>query len=219
MLYFHYLAANTRHLKLGNLIALYDDNHISIDGDTNLGFTEDVCKRFESYGWHTIVVDNGDTDLASIEAAIAAAKLVTDKPTLIKVRTTIGFGSLNQGEEKVHGSPLSALDIEQLKNKLGFDSTKSFEVPASVYAFWSEVQGKNRNTYDSWEKLYKGYTLAHPELVFLVIMVGISARTPAKRQITRKLSPAFTKILHFGSSDSYSQNERKLVECGSRCRS
>lgn len=78
------------HLKLGKLIAIYDDNHITIDGDTAVSFTEDVVKRFESYDWHTIVVDDGDSDFASIEKAIAEAQNVTDKPSLIKVRTTIG---------------------------------------------------------------------------------------------------------------------------------
>jgi hypothetical protein len=82
------------HLKLGRLIALYDDNHISIDGDTALGFTEDVCKRFESYGWHTLVVSDGDCDLAGIESAIEKAKSVTDKPTLIKIR----FKAANSGQ-------------------------------------------------------------------------------------------------------------------------
>lgn len=78
------------HLKLGKLIAIYDDNHITIDGDTAVSFTEDVVKRFESYDWHTIVVDDGDSDFASIEKAITEAQKVTDKPSLIKVRTTIG---------------------------------------------------------------------------------------------------------------------------------
>jgi transketolase len=78
------------HWKLNKLIAFYDDNHITIDGDTALSFTEDVIKRFDAYGWHTIVIDNGDTDFAAIEEAIIAAHKVTDKPTLIKIRTTIG---------------------------------------------------------------------------------------------------------------------------------
>jgi transketolase len=77
-------------LKLGKLIALYDDNHITIDGDTTVSFTEDVIKRYEAYGWHTASVSDGDSDFASIEAAIKAAQQVTDKPSLIKVKTTIG---------------------------------------------------------------------------------------------------------------------------------
>ena len=81
------------HLGLGKLIALYDDNHISIDGSTDISFTEDVAKRFEAYGWHVIHVENGNTDLDSIEKAIAEAKSVTDKPSFIKVTTTIGYGS------------------------------------------------------------------------------------------------------------------------------
>jgi transketolase len=79
-------AALAGHLKLGKLICLYDDNHISIDGDTVLGFTEDVNKRFESYGWHTLIVNDGDNDLAALNAAIEKAKSVTDKPSLIKIR-------------------------------------------------------------------------------------------------------------------------------------
>lgn len=117
----------TRHLQLGKLIALYDDNKITIDGDTALSFTEDVNKRFEGYGWHTQTVSDGDDNLDAIKKAIEAAQKVTDKPSLIKVRTTIGkisinteliciklhaliiivgFGSKNQGKESVHGSPL-----------------------------------------------------------------------------------------------------------------
>lgn len=79
------------HLKLGKLIAIYDDNHITIDGDTAVSFTEDVIKRFEAYDWHTIVVGNGDSDFASIEKALTEAHKVRDKPTIIKVRTTIGM--------------------------------------------------------------------------------------------------------------------------------
>ena len=78
------------HLQLGKLIAIYDDNHITIDGDTDVSFTEDVIKRFEAYGWHTQVIDNGDTDIEDFKKAIVEAQKVTDKPSLIKVKTTIG---------------------------------------------------------------------------------------------------------------------------------
>ena len=79
------------HLKLGKLIAFYDDNHITIDGDTAVSFTEDVLKRYESYGWHVQTVDNGDSDCESIAKAVEEAQKVTDKPSLIKIRTTIGM--------------------------------------------------------------------------------------------------------------------------------
>jgi transketolase len=97
------------HLGLGKLIALYDDNHISIDGSTDLAFTEDVGKRYEAYGWHVLVVEDGNTDLEAIQKAIETAKSVTDKPSLIKVRTTIGYGSPNKADSHdAHGSALGA---------------------------------------------------------------------------------------------------------------
>ncbi|RSL43678.1 hypothetical protein CEP54_014991 [Fusarium duplospermum] len=109
------------HLQLGNLICVYDDNHISIDGDIDCTFTEDVVKRYESYGWHVLTVDDGDGDLEAIAAAFKAAQQVKDKPSLIKVRTTIGYGSLLQGTYGVHGNPLKEEDIRLVKLKFGFD--------------------------------------------------------------------------------------------------
>ncbi|KAG2202303.1 hypothetical protein INT47_010751 [Mucor saturninus] len=151
------------HLKLGKLIAIYDDNHITIDGDTAVSFTEDVVKRFESYDWHTIVVDNGDSDFASIEKAIAEAQKVTDKPSLIKVRTTIGFGSLLQGEEKVHGAPLSNDDIKQLKERFGFNPEKTFDVSSDVYDLY-HARAKEGAEYEAkWNKLFDDYKSKYPK--------------------------------------------------------
>ncbi|GAA5806907.1 Transketolase [Mucor flavus] len=145
------------HLKLGKLIAFYDDNSITIDGDTAVSFTEDVVKRFESYDWHTIVVGNGDSDFSSIEKAITEAKNVTDKPTLIKVKTTIGFGSLLQGKEKVHGSPLSNDDIKQVKKKFGFNPDKTFDIPSDVYDLY-HARAKEGAEYEAkWNELFKQY--------------------------------------------------------------
>jgi transketolase len=160
-------AALAGHLKLGKLIALYDDNHISIDGDTALGFTEDVCKRFESYGWHTLVVTDGDNDLTGLAEAVEKAKAVTDKPTLIKIRTTIGFGSKNQGEEKVHGAPLGKDDLAQTKTKLGFNPEEFFVVPKEVSDFWKSITAKNAEVDAAWSSLYKKYTAEFPDLVLL----------------------------------------------------
>ncbi len=87
-------------MKLGRLIVLYDDNAIQIDGGTDLAFSEDVLKRFEAYGWHTLSVHQGDDNLAAVAQAIEQAKLVTDRPSLIKIKTTIGFGSKLAGTEK-----------------------------------------------------------------------------------------------------------------------
>jgi transketolase len=108
------------HLGLGKLVVLYDDNKISIDGETDLSFTEDVLQRYQAYGWHTLTVAHGDAgDLGELRAAVAAARAETARPTLIKVRTTIGCGSKNEGTEKVHGSPLGAADLASVKSKVG----------------------------------------------------------------------------------------------------
>ncbi|GAA5797060.1 transketolase [Helicostylum pulchrum] len=145
------------HLKLGKLIAFYDDNSITIDGDTAVSFTEDVVKRFESYDWHTIVVGDGDSDFSSIEKAITEARNVTDKPTLIKVKTTIGYGSLLQGKEKVHGSPLSDDDIKQVKKKFGFNPDKTFDIPSDVYDLY-HARAKEGAEYEAkWNELFKQY--------------------------------------------------------------
>ncbi|KAF3013571.1 Transketolase [Neopestalotiopsis sp. 37M] len=145
------------HLQLGNLIAIYDDNHISIDGDTNCAFTEDVVKRYESYGWEVLIVSDGDNDLDSIEKAIAQAKQSKDKPTIIKLKTTIGFGSKNQGTHGVHGSPLKADDIKQLKEKFGFNPEESFAVPQEVYDAYGKVSSAGAAAEAEWNKLFAEY--------------------------------------------------------------
>lgn len=111
------------HLGLGKLIVCYDDNHITIDGDTNLSFTEDVSKRYESYNWQVLSVDDGN-DVQAVRQAIETAKADTDRPSLIKIRTVIGFGSTKAGTGGVHGAPLGAADTAQAKTKFGFDPSK-----------------------------------------------------------------------------------------------
>jgi transketolase len=103
------------HWGLGRLIVLYDDNKITIDGETNMSFTEDVIKRYEAYGWHTQTVHNGDENTGGIAAAIAEAKNVRDKPSLIAVKTIIGYGALLQNTQKVHGSPLGDAGLKHAK--------------------------------------------------------------------------------------------------------
>ncbi|KAJ3046251.1 Transketolase [Rhizophlyctis rosea] len=191
------------HLQLGKLIALYDDNHIQIDGDTALGFTEDVPKRFESYGWHVQVLDDGDNDLAGITAAIEAAKKVTDKPSLIKIRTTIGFGSKNQGEEKVHGAPLGEADIQNVKSKFGFNPENKFYVPSEVSEFYGNVSKKSEEANAAWEQLFQKYSQEHPELAKELtrrinrklpegLIEALPTYTPADAPVaTRKLSEIF----------------------------
>ncbi|EDO18306.1 hypothetical protein Kpol_1039p57 [Vanderwaltozyma polyspora DSM 70294] len=153
------------HLQLGNLIVIYDDNHITIDGGTNLSFTEDVLKRYEAYGWETLSIADGDSNLNEISQAILKAKQCKNKPTIIKMNTTIGFGSLSQGKETVHGSPLKPDDLKQLKKKFGFDPEKSFVVPQEVYDFYNEkITERGLEECTKWGKLFSEYKKKYPEL-------------------------------------------------------
>lgn len=150
------------HLQLGNLIAVWDDNHISIDGDTNCAFTEDVAKRYEAYGWHVVRVEQGDSDLARMAEALKEAQAVKDKPTLIQLTTTIGFGSTQQGTHGVHGSPLKPDDIRQLKEKFGFNPDKNFDVPQEVYDAYAQTAAKGAAAEAEWNQLLAKYAESYP---------------------------------------------------------
>mmetsp|Transcript_9370 Transcript_9370/g.10679 ORF Transcript_9370/g.10679 Transcript_9370/m.10679 type:complete len:684 (-) Transcript_9370:37-2088(-) len=151
------------HWKLGKLIVLYDDNNIQIDGSTDLAFTEDVGKRYESYGWQVLTVENGNTDFDAIEKAIIEARACTDKPTMIKVKTWIGFGSSKENTAKVHGSPLGADDIKKAKERFGFNPEESFVVPEDVKSAMLSCAEKGAETEEKWNKLFEEYKSANPE--------------------------------------------------------
>jgi transketolase len=137
------------HLGLGNLIYLYDDNKITIDGSTDLAFTEDVLKRFEAYGWHTRAIDGHDRD--AIRHAIAEAQLVSDKPSLIACRTHIGFGSPNkQDTEESHGSPLGEEEIRLTKQAYGWDPEAKFLIPDDVLAHFRAALEKGAALEADW---------------------------------------------------------------------
>ena len=144
------------HLKLGNLIVFYDDNKISIDGETDISFTENVEERFKAYGFHCLSVENGDEDLEAIDAAICAAKAVKDRPTLIRVRTTIGKGSLSAGSEKVHGAPLGKDELARVKTSFGFNPEEHFVVPADVAKLYAEAAERGRQAEASWIENFNG---------------------------------------------------------------
>ncbi|KAI9717654.1 MAG: hypothetical protein M1812_004599 [Candelaria pacifica] len=151
-------ASTAGHLQLGNLIMIYDDNKISIDGDTKCAFTEDVSKRFEAYGWHTLHVEKGDDDLKGIAEAIQKAKDVKDKPSMIKLTTTIGFGSKLQGTGGVHGNALKADDIKSIKQKFGFNPDETFVVPQEVYDMYGKHASDGAAAEQEWIKLFEKYT-------------------------------------------------------------
>lgn len=150
------------HLGLGRLILCYDDNHITIDGETHLSFSEDVLKRFEAYGWHTQHVADGDNDVEGLEAAIRAAQAVTDKPSIIKVTTTIGLGSGKAGKEEVHGAPLGKEDLKRVKASFGFDPEASFVIPEEVKAFYLEAGAAAARAETEWSAAYAAYAAKHP---------------------------------------------------------
>ncbi len=150
------------HLGLGKLIALYDDNHITIDGNTNVSFTEDVLKRYEAYGWHTIHIADGNTDVAAIAKAIEEAKAVTDRPTMIKVTTTIGYGSPNKANTAgVHGAALGAEEAALTRKNLGWEYGE-FEVPQESYDHWRQAISRGAAAEAEWNNLLADYRAKYP---------------------------------------------------------
>lgn len=151
------------HMKLGKLIVLYDSNDISLDGPTSKAFTENVGARYEAYGWQHILVKDGN-DLDEIEAAIEAAKAETDKPTLIEVKTVIGYGAPKEGTSSVHGAPIGEEGITAAKAVYGWEYP-DFTVPEEVAARFKETMiDEGQKAEEAWNEMFKSYEHAHPEL-------------------------------------------------------
>ncbi len=154
------------HLKLGKLVYLYDSNDVTLDGPASLTFTtEDVGKRYQSYGWQVIHVKDGDRDLDAIDHAIASAKSDTERPSLVVIRTTIGFGSPNkQGTSGAHGSPLGPEEVALTKKALGWDPDRSFYIPSDAAKTFGEAHDKGQKAQDDWKKRMSAYSEKEPEL-------------------------------------------------------
>jgi transketolase len=150
------------HLKLGKLIYLYDDNKISLDGPTSMAFTENVPARFEAYGWHTITVADGN-DRTAIEKAIMAAQSVTDKPSLISVKTVIGFGSPLEGTNKVHGSAMGAENVKKTKKHLNWPYIEPFYIPEETKTLFDQVVSETSAFEVEWYSLFTDYKLKYPQ--------------------------------------------------------
>jgi transketolase len=159
----HEAASLAGTLGLGKLIFIYDDNLISLDGPTSLSYTEDALERFEAYHWHVQRVVDGN-DLKAIEAAIAAAKAETGKPSIIAVRTVIGYGSPKAGSNKSHGEALGTEAVAATKKFFGFPEDQSFYLPEDAVANWREAQKRGADLESDWKALFAGYTAAFPEL-------------------------------------------------------
>ena len=147
------------HLKLGKLTVIYDDNRVSLAGPTDITYTDDPCARFDASGWHTQIVDvSQSNDVDALDRALSVAKNVTDRPSMIAVRTHIGFGSPLQDSFKSHGEPLGAENVKKTKEALGWPADRDFYVPDDVLQFYREL-GKNgaaaqarwQSTYDDWK--------------------------------------------------------------------
>ena len=153
------------HLRLSKLIVFYDDNHISIEGSTDLAFTEDVPRRFEAYGWHVQSVDDGNNDLEGISAAILAAQAEKEHPSLIALRTNIGYGSPNkQDTGEVHGSPLGEEEILLTKKNLGWEWEEPFHIPEEALEVFRKAVPRGSEQEAQWSKLFEAYSKEYPEL-------------------------------------------------------
>ena len=151
-------------LGLSKLIVLYDSNNISIEGSTDIAFTEDVMKRFEAFGFQTIEVEDGN-DLGAIGAAIEEAKAEKNRPSLIKINTLIGYGCpAKQGKASAHGEPLGEDNVAALKENLGWPCKEAFEVPQEVYDYYKELASDRAKAEDEWNKLFAEYCSKFPEM-------------------------------------------------------
>ncbi|MDX2439871.1 MAG: transketolase, partial [Desulfobacterales bacterium] len=152
------------HLGLSKLICIYDDNKISIEGSTDIAFTEDVALRFKAYNWHVIKVDDGN-DIDSIKNAIEESKAESKRPSMIMLRTEIAFGSPNkQGSSDAHGAPLGEEEVRLTKERLGFPVDDSFHVPEEVYDSCRKCVGRGKAAQSHWQKKFDAYETAYSDL-------------------------------------------------------
>ena len=152
------------HLKLGKLIYLYDANDISLDGPTSLSFTEDVGKRYESYGWQVLIIKDANENLKAIDDAITAAKNEITKPSLIILKTTIGFGSPNKaGKSAAHGSPLGPDEVVLTKKAIGWESNEAFFIPAEARAHFSIAGERGAIQEKKWNDTFNAWGAKNPE--------------------------------------------------------
>jgi transketolase len=148
------------HLKLGKLIYLYDDNNVTIEGFTNLAFSERVTERFDAYGWHTIVVPDGN-NLDEIEAAIRAAQ-ADERPSLIAIKTVIGYGMPTQGTRKAHSDPPGEEAVRESKRHLGWPEDKDFYIPDEALAHYRKAIDRGAQLESEWNALVQRYEQEHP---------------------------------------------------------
>ncbi|MCZ7661709.1 MAG: transketolase [Thermoleophilia bacterium] len=221
------------HLGLGRLIYLYDSNRISIEGSTELAFTEDVAARFGAYGWHVLSLEDGN-DLDTIDRAIVQAKDVVDKPSLIVVRTHIGYGSPNkQDSAEAHGSPLGEEEVELTKRALDWSEPHPFYVPDEVRGLYGRVAARGAKARTAWLTRLQAYQRAQPDLaaalsralagdlpegwrdrvpIFRPDAKGMATRA-ASGKVLNALAPVLPTLIG-GSADLAPSNNTTLTDCG-----
>jgi transketolase len=180
------------HLKLGKLIGFYDDNHITIDGSTDLAFSDNTTRRFESYGWQVQRIPDGN-DLDAIDAAIDQAKRLTERPSLIIVRTHIGWGSPHkQDSAEAHGAPLGADEVKATKQNLGWPSLEPFYVPEEALEHWRRARDRGARLEADWRKRWDKYRAANADLA-----------TELERRLAGRLPAGWDASLPaFGATDA-----------------
>jgi transketolase len=226
----HEAASLAGTLGLGKLTFIYDDNLISLDGPTSLSYTEDALERFEAYHWHVQRVSDGN-DLEALEAAIEAAKAETGRPSIIAVRTVIGYGSPKAGTNKVHGEALGAEATAATKKFFGFPDDQSFYVPPDALENWRKAVDRGAGLEAAWKTLFAGYRAANPELAAEfertqkgVLKEGwekaIPSFAPGKAQATRNAGGAVMNALAgvvpelFGGAADLTSSTRPIFKPG-----
>ncbi|GAA0355848.1 transketolase [Bacillus horti] len=170
------------HLKLGKLVVLYDSNDISLDGDLHLSFSENIQQKFEAVGWHYLRVEDGN-QTEDIAKAIEAAREETDKPTLIEIKTIIGYGSPNrQGTSEAHGKPLGADETKLVKEYYKWEHEEDFHVSEDVREHFTSFSSKGKALEGDWNRLFDGYKAAHPELA-AQLELAIQDRLPGDWEV------------------------------------
>lgn len=217
------------HLKLGKLIMLYDSNEVQLDGPTSKAFSENVAQRYEAYGWHYIYVEDG-ADLDQINEAIEEAKKVTDKPSIIEIRTIIGFGMPLAGTAATHSDPIGPEGVAHVRNKYKWEIEEEFYVPEDVKELYKQnVLDRGSKKEEEWQQVFSNYKQAYPELA-ADLELAISGELPenwdseipkysvgdneSSRDTSSKILNAIAKNVHslWGGSADLATSNRSMIE-------
>ncbi len=204
------------HQRLGNLVVLYDDNHISIEGDTAVSFTEDVLGRYESYGWnvsHVEMLATGEIDVTSLDLAIASAVEQSDKPTLIRVRNVIGWPAPNlKNTGKIHGSALGDTEVAATKELLGLDPDQAFQISSELLSHTRQVAIRGRESHAQWKKRYSDWSGKNAEAAKLFERLAARELPVNWHQVLPKFEPGTSVATRKASGDTINAMAKALPE-------